>query len=240
MRYATICGVLVATGVAVGVLWGGGEAQASLLKALENQAEAKSVTWTITKVDAKPAPGEPAKRVTKFYGEGAKSRSESESCLAVTDGTKTVSLDLVKKVATTILPAPGEKPTPDFVKLMAANVKRVLESPAGKDKVVNVPAVEIGGKSRAGYKVAGFEYLDVKWDITYWLDAERQLPLRSEMKCHGPPASTSTSDYVYGEALDAKLFSLEIPEGYTRRAVILCGPIKDNLVKPAPQQKPKP
>ena len=142
MRYATICGVVVAIGVAVGTLAGGGEARASLLEALKNQAKAKSVTRTNTFVDDKPAPGAPAKRVTKFYGEGAKSRAESDSCIAVTDGTKTVSLDTVKKVATTILPAPGEKLTPDFVKQMAANVKRVLESPAGKDKVVKVPAVE--------------------------------------------------------------------------------------------------
>jgi len=224
MRYATICGVVVAIGVAVGTLAGGGEARASLLEALKNQAEAKSVIRTNTFVDDKPAPGAPAKRVTKFYGEGAKSRAESDSCIAVTDGTKTVSLDAVKKVATTILPAPGEKLTPDFVKLMAANVKQVLESPAGKDKVVKVPAVEIGGKSRPGYKVVGFEHLGRKLDITYWLDAERQLPLRSEMKCDGPTPWTSTSDYVYGEALDPKLFSIDIPEGYTRQAVILGAP----------------
>lgn len=243
MRYATMCGVLVAIGVAVGTLTGGGEAQASLLKALENQAEAKSVTRTNTFVDDKPAPNAPAKRLTKFYGEGAKSRDESDSCITVSDGTKTVRLDTTKKVATTILPAPGEKLTPDFVKLMAANVKQVLESPAGKDKVTKVPAVEIGGKSRTGYKVVGFEHLGRKLDITYWLDAERQLPLRSEMKCDGPTPWTSTSDYVYGEALDPKLFSMDIPKDYTQQHVILAPqavPKKPDDAKPPVAEKPKP
>lgn len=224
MRNVTACGVVVVLALAgVGlVVSGGATSAAEVLKAaLENQAKAVTVRGTTTVTVTDPPPGTPAKTTMTFYGEGNKARFEFEQAVSMTDGKRIVVLNKATKVATSMPLPSGPGGMPDFAKEMAANVLKSISAAGGKDKVTPVAAATIGGAARPGFKVTGLEYFGQKCDVTYWLDAEQKLPLRFEMTKTGPPAATNTTDLVYGEKLDPKLFDLTVPADYKQEELKL-------------------
>ena len=238
MRYATICGVAVLVAAGAGVWGGGGSARASLLKALENQARAATVRGTSRVTFADPPPGAPAEIRMTFYAEGARVRFENGAAVSVGDGKRMVVFNAAAKTATLMrMPAGAAPPQSDLAKEMAAAVRKMIESAGGRDKVMPAAPAEIGSKARPGFRVTGAEVGGRKADVTYWLDEERVLPLRLEMTTAEPFAMTGVTDFVYGEVIDPKLFSLDIPADYAVSELEV--PAKFDPAKPGEVPAPK-
>lgn len=214
MRNVTVCAaLLVAVGVGVGLLSGGGSAQASLLEALGNQAKAKSFCAVTKTTLVAPPPGMPAIPEQKLFSQQGNTRLESGDMVIVTSDKRAVVFDTKAKTARTLDYAKGMPQPP---KGFLEGAQRVSDAIAGKAKVTAVSMDNIGGKMRLGFKVSEVTFAPGQTgDVTYWLDEEKKLPLRLETVFLKPLAITTTTDFLaFDEQLDPKLFDMTIPADY--------------------------
>lgn len=225
MRGMSVGGLAAGLAVAVGVMWGGGRTTAAseLLKALDNQAKAKSFRAVVKTTLADPPAGAKPSPDQRVFYQGEKTRMEMGDLTVVGDGAtgELLMLDARAKVAHAgTADVVGRT---DLAKGVTAGVRKVLDAQGDKDKATPVPAVEIGGKKRSGFKVSGVPFGPGQTaDVVFYLDDERRLPLRYELTVSGPVKMTSVMEFLaYDEELDPKLFSLDVPAGYKQEELKL-------------------
>jgi len=107
------------------------------------------------------------------------------------------------------------------------NVQRVLQQ---KREAGSEPAVSLGEREIDGKKAVGFQ---TSWDeasgaigstVKIWGDPETGFPIRIETVWNGVPKTESVmKNFELNIPVDEKKFSLEIPEGYTKREVEVDG-----------------
>jgi outer membrane lipoprotein-sorting protein len=107
---------------------------------------------------------------------------------------------------------------------VADAVKKLLE----KDGAEDLGEKYLDGRKVHAYRVKGLKFGGQTVDVTYTVDAKRELPVKVEMTfAGGPLAMTQTLDYLgFDEELDPKLFDLSVPEGYRREELKLPAPAK--------------
>jgi outer membrane lipoprotein-sorting protein len=119
-----------------------------------------------------------------------------------------------------INPDDGKVETEELKPSKADFYKQIRDVP--RDKAKQLPAKTVDGKSAVGFFVE--EKIERKtgidtWKRTYWVDEKTKLPIRIEVSMtstvpmHGN-SNWVINDIVFDAPLDAKLFSLEPPEGY--------------------------
>lgn len=237
MRLASVGCLLLAVGVGVGVLWPGNQAGAAerLRKALDNQAQLKSFKMVTKTPVANPPAGQPVATESVLFGQDAAIRIEVPGMVVVYKGSKLLVLYAELKSATILTQANGKPDASPGSLLGLPDMRKQL---TGGVPVTEVPAVTIGGVQRPGFRATGVEHNGVKSDVTYWIDAAAELPIRSEHRAAGAgtDAAAVTVEYTYNEPLDPKLFNLAVPPGYTTREMVW--PEGDRTTKPIRVEPP--
>ena len=206
-----------------------------LLVALDNQEKVKSFRAVIKTTLVDPPAGMPAMPEQRMFQQGGRVRIEAGDTVSVGDAGRVVLFDHKAKTAKTATVAGVMKSDP--VKGVTDGVRKMLAA-RGDGTAVAVPAVEVRGKKRPGFRVDGVCFGPGQTaDVTYYIDEERALPLRWEIAMTGPVKVTAVGEYLaFDEELDPKLFSLDIPAGYAVEELKLPAPAKGE--KPAPPPGP--
>jgi hypothetical protein len=94
------------------------------------------------------------------------------------------------------------------------------------DKIKNLPrdtsARRLRGKKLDGKEVLGFAVKMFDQDVTVWADAATRRPVRIEAEGQnddGKPIRMVLDEFVFGEELDPKLFSFDVPSGYKQNVI---------------------
>lgn len=215
MKYASMGCLLAALSVGLGLFSTGTKVSAAgrLLEAFDNLEKAPSFRF-VTTINGGGA-GVPAMPDSKTFYQDGKMRVESGKSITITDGKRVVILDAQAKVARTMDSTATHHPPPKA--LVTAETKRIADAMQGRGKLDPAEPVVIGGKLRTGFRLAAARIgEDLVCDVTIYLNAETNTPLRLVIKATKPRTFTSTTDYIgLGEPLDAKLFDMTIPAGYT-------------------------
>lgn len=210
VRYGSATTIAAGLLVAAGVLWVGGQsAEASFLKAMENAAKAKTVRAKVTRVDKDgPRTGHATLSVR-----GDRLRLDDETFVSISDtAAKTVlHLNPDKKQARTFTPADAadfQNPLDQLVRLKDAQPELV-----GEDTV--------GGRKVRVFRVkgAGGNLFRLRGEWTVWVDPTTELPVRMQLRnAAGVPDDklrVTLDEFEWNVDLDAKLFDLTVPDGYT-------------------------
>jgi outer membrane lipoprotein-sorting protein len=181
-------------------------------RAMDDAEKAKSFRAVVHMTMANAPAGTPKAIEQKLFGQGDKMRVEfGDTMVSVADATakKMLILNTKAKTAQTmpLNGAPG-----DLQKGVTAAVKKVLDR---KEGVEDLGEKFLGGRKTHVYRVKELSLGGMKADVTYWIDAKRDLPVRLEMKTAGPVTMTQSIDYLgFNEELDPKLFEMTVPKGY--------------------------
>ena len=233
MRYVSISGLLVCLAVTVGVFWPGETAHAGpLLRAIENQEKAKSYRATRQATIIKPQLREVYSDEKIYYDDG-KLRLETASSYTVvnTAAKRTLHVEFKPKTARawgidsltfSVFDAHAES---------SETVKKAIATKEVQDLGVQV----VDGRRLRAYRVehpANEKTSNVATRWTYWIDAKRDLLVRTEFiwptnnsrlrdrgMVHDPALNdhvrTEVTDYLgFDEDLDPALFNTALPEGY--------------------------
>ncbi len=230
MRYTSVGALLVCFAVTVGLFWSGETAQARpLLRAIENQEKAKS--YRAVRRATNTAPQIPLEEEQKIYYADGKSRSESASYYSVanTEEKKYVFVKYSLKVA-------SFSPLVSVVSehaITSDTVKQAIAAREFKDLGIQV----VDGRRLRTYRVekpASDQTGGVATRSTYWIDAKRDLLVRTEFV--GPIlilnrhrdgtvsqfdqdfkdfTRTEVTEYLgFDEDLDPALFDTNPPAGF--------------------------
>ena len=199
--------------------------QVRLLVALDNQEKVKSFRAVIRTTIVDPPAGMPALPEQRMFFQGDRVRIEAGDTVSVGDAGRVILFDHKAKTAQTATVAGvGQS---NLGKGVTDGVRKALAA-RGEGTAVAVPAVEVRGKKRPGFRVDGVSFGPGQTaDVTYYIDEERELPLRWEFAMKGPVKVTAVGEYLaFDEELDPKLFSLDIPDGYKVEELKLPAPGK--------------
>jgi hypothetical protein len=90
---------------------------------------------------------------------------------------------------------------------------------AKADDATSIGQERLEGRLTNVYRLDRVDLLGIKGDaeMTLWIDVESELPARIVIRDTDPqhPTEFRFEDFTWNEPLDAELFSLEIPEGFT-------------------------
>ncbi|UCD28454.1 MAG: hypothetical protein JSV03_15440 [Planctomycetota bacterium] len=92
--------------------------------------------------------------------------------------------------------------------------KRIQQAQENEDESVEY----LGEQEIDGLPAIGYLTKDPEGKMNFWADAQTLLPIRIEMlvKMVGAEGTIVMSDFEFNIDLDESLFSLEVPDGYTR------------------------
>jgi outer membrane lipoprotein-sorting protein len=196
--------------IAAGLFWLGHEpADAAYQNAMENAQKAKSMRAVV-----KISTGEGKEFQMKLFQQGDLMRVETEGVIAVIGDSKKkagLQLDLKNKTATKL----------DLEKMAADKVvgqvgdfcKKLQEKEA--DEVQTLADEEMEGRKLKVYSVKGVALGDKQFDWKIWIDPKTEMPQKMQMEPREGAKIVSTFEYLgWNEALDASLFSLEVPSGF--------------------------
>ena len=218
MRYigfgtATAAAVAVAT--AAGILWFGGSAAAHVQKAIDNAEKATSVKVTMT-IENKGKVTE----VRTLYRQGDAVRVETVADATLPDNPIMV-VDLKTRKLLTLLPGTKGAERGELAAQEAQAVAGMLGDFAGlkahlgggDDKAVKALGEEkIGDRKTTAYEITAAGPIPGVWKV--WVDPKTDLPVR--LRLAGAAKQSLTFDFEdWNKKFDAKLFSQDVPEGYT-------------------------
>ena len=119
---------------------------------------------------------------------------------------KMITLMLQQKKVMRVNMSGSEDAMKDFLdRFVIAHLKKLIEESESE-----LGEKEINGQTVKGYRV---EKKDMK--ATIWVDAETCALLEMEMTVFRGEMKMAMTDFEFDKELDEKLFSLEVPEGYT-------------------------
>jgi outer membrane lipoprotein-sorting protein len=220
IKYGTLMGVAASIVVALGLLLAtpGNTLASDLIKALEKVNDAKSYQHVIKMtMDGKTM------SEMRTYKQGEVMRFEVPGVLTlISDGKSVLQLDMTKKTAS--------RPTIDELKErtaqdLKANDKEIGKSKAliEKIKTLKGDGIELlGEETIENVKTKVYAIRDVvidqsksNWKV--WIDPKQNTPVRMQTTNAEEGAQfVITSVYSkWNEKFDEKLFSMEVPEGYT-------------------------
>lgn len=216
MRYigfgtATAAAVAVAT--AAGILWFGGSAAAHVQKAIDNAEKATSVKVTMT-IENKGKV-----EVRTLYRQGDAVRVETAADATLPDNPIMV-VDLKTRKLLTLLPGTKGAARGELAAQEAQAVAGMLGDFAGlktylggDDKAVKALGEEkIGDRKTTAYEITAAGPIPGVWKV--WVDPKTDLPVR--LRLAGEAKQSLTFDFEdWNKKFDAKLFSQDVPEGYT-------------------------
>jgi hypothetical protein len=183
-------------------------AEASYQKALEKAEQAKSFRAVAT-----ISIGEAMTVQMKFAGQGDLVRIETEGVIVVIGDAKKkvgLQLDLKNKTAEKL---DFEKMKGDKRVGQVADMFKKLREKKG-DEVQSLTDEEIAGRKLKVYGVKGVVLGDKKTDWKIWIDPQTDVAVKMQMESREGPKMTTTFEWFWNEALDATLFSLEVPSGF--------------------------
>jgi outer membrane lipoprotein-sorting protein len=212
---ATVAAVAIATVAAL--VWSGGSAAAHVQKALDNAERAKSVKVIVTTPNAE-APGKMTHAATIFR-EGGRVRSETV-WMPPDVPVKPVTLaDLKTRKMLTLTPETktaqrgtlGAQESQALIAMMGNFAQMKAGLTGGDNKSVKaVGEEEIDGRKTKVYEITAAAPLPGVWKV--WVDPTTDLPVRL---ADGRPGGGIVLNFEdWNKEFDAKLFSLDVPEGY--------------------------
>jgi outer membrane lipoprotein-sorting protein len=246
MPWTTRASALLAVAASVMIMYvvlsnpaGATRAFADVAQALTN---IRTATWKTTSVVEDKGP---ANKTVTFTAksmflapshERTETTVEGESSISISDGAMETTLILSPSQKTAM--AINFKNVPPETKLVGTTFlglrDMVANAKSGKaGKVERLGAKTIDGRSAEGYrfKIGAAE-------ITIWADPKTSLPIRVEEKSEGAMFSNMNvnivmSDFQVDVPLEESLFSLDVPQGYTKNEPMQFDVPKDpfNFVK---------
>jgi outer membrane lipoprotein-sorting protein len=210
LRYGSVAAAAIVLATLASIFWfGNGAAHASYEKALQNADKAKSFRATMKFSDGKGMDFQ-----MKLYQQGDSVRIETEGVVAViADGKKKTALQLDLKNKTAQKLDLEKKKNDPFTGQVRDFVKKLSER---KDADVEALGDEmIDGRKTKVFAVKNVKLADKITDWKVWIDPKIEMPVRAQMTPREGPKMTVTYEYHgWNEALDAALFSLDVPKGY--------------------------
>lgn len=213
--YGSFASLAASVAIAIGFFVGGAgtTSAASLLKAMENMNTAKSFQH-VTKMTMD---GKTTMFEMKMFKQGEIMRFEAPDVMVMIVDGKGNTLQLNPKAKT------AKRPTKEEVLEMAKGNVAQNNELLQKIKDRKGEGVESRGKETLNgieahvYEIKGVKQAGGEFDWLVWIDPKNSLPMRMEMtKGQGDAKIVITSEFSkWNEALDAKLFSMDVPEGYT-------------------------
>ncbi|MBI1313699.1 hypothetical protein GC176_20595 [bacterium] len=184
----------------------------ALEQIVDNLVKAQSARFEMTvKVE-----GLPEQKMKAFYLEPAHFRQElMNGYVNISDWNagKTIGLEPNTKQATVLnivnIPEEARNQQQNQFDAIREMLRKAASDP-------NTKVETLGEKQLDGKTVVGFRFRDIPMPMTLWADPVTQLPVRIEATMIGPPKTEVVmSNYEFNVKLDASLFSLKVPDGYT-------------------------
>lgn len=220
MRYvgfgtATAAAVVLATAAAL--FWTGGSAAAHIQKALDNAEKAKSVKVIVTTVNAE-APGKMTHAATIFR-QGDRVRSEAVwmppdvpvKPITLADLKTRKMLNLTPEAKTAQRGTLSAQESQALTAMMGNFAAMKARLTGGDDKTVKaLGEEEIDGRKTKVYEITAKVPLPGVWKV--WVDPKTDLLVRL---ADGRPGGGIILNFEdWNKEFDAKVFSLDVPEGY--------------------------
>jgi hypothetical protein len=139
--------------------------------------------------------------------------SNMKSAISIIDleAGRILSLDTEKKEAAYV-DLKGLPSMPNYMEILRNVIAGLQAHPEFKVE-------ELGEREIAGQKLIGFRATHPKAEIIIWADPQTALPVRIEQI--GGQMKVICKNLVFDVPMDEKLFSMDVPEGYTQQQVEL-------------------